>query len=331
MTSHHPEPCFRIYLGKSNWVNLSPKVTADLKAIYEQGVPTRYYLAPGLPIDILPNDVDCNSKTTELPSLMRADLCYEEGSPPSTASGSERQGAAQQTLSRFIKAELESQGIVDAFPPTDSEQDLLPHVFDLAPHRHLGLVPIPPKSSKRINQQLTDSVQAARPSPWIESSPPTTHSNPDTPIKRKQPKKARRGRKAPVDNSSAKESPGKRIRQHPPAYYLRSHDDDLHPNSDFYYPQADKPSLPNEPLLDGGEGRSDFFSAADLMAHERWYPSSSMVVRHPPAKHEPTWELYGLQPQPQQQQEFDMFSSSSPFTQPLMPQLDIPSHRYYPE
>ncbi|KAI8084901.1 uncharacterized protein BX664DRAFT_316422 [Halteromyces radiatus] len=154
------EPCFRIYLGKSNWVNLNSKITADLITIFEKGVPARYTLAPGLQIDILPNDVDCNSKTTEVPNLMRADLCYDiddnkQDNPSSSITPpmktfAERQEAVQQALSRFIKNELESQGIIDAFPPTDRDAPL-PHVSTLATHRHLGLVAAPPKFNKRTS------------------------------------------------------------------------------------------------------------------------------------------------------------------------------------
>ncbi|ORZ17337.1 hypothetical protein BCR42DRAFT_437396 [Absidia repens] len=203
-TSNQHEPCFRIYLGKSNWVNLNPQATSDLKAIYQKGKPTRYKLAPGLFIDILPRDVDCNSKTTELPRLMRADLCYDDDDEgniaaqikaknatnqdatamsSSSSTLAERQEAVQQNLSRFIKAELEKQGIVDAFPPIDPGQELLPQVSTLAPHRHLGLVPAPHKSKKRtLQRQKQQPSVERRPSPSVPSSQSPSLASSSSPL-----------------------------------------------------------------------------------------------------------------------------------------------------
>ncbi|KAI8075233.1 hypothetical protein BC940DRAFT_287803 [Gongronella butleri] len=73
---------FRIYIGNSNWVTLGEQASADLQAIWARGQPVRYALAPGVYLDILPHDVDCNSKTTDLPCLMRADLCYDVPDDP---------------------------------------------------------------------------------------------------------------------------------------------------------------------------------------------------------------------------------------------------------
>ncbi|KAI8377856.1 uncharacterized protein BYT42DRAFT_546481 [Radiomyces spectabilis] len=134
--------------SNGNWVNLSPEATRDLLQIYETGVATRYQLTAGLCIDILPNDVDCNSKNTDLPRLMRADLCYTDG-----------EHQTHQQLSSFVKDLLESQGIMDAFPPV-KPGDALPKITDLEPHRHLSLVPTPLNSARRTVRKPKEETVA---------------------------------------------------------------------------------------------------------------------------------------------------------------------------
>ncbi|KAI8344557.1 hypothetical protein BC941DRAFT_508098 [Chlamydoabsidia padenii] len=349
MTSNHHAPCFRLYLGKGNWMNLGSKITADLKAIYEQGVPTRYNLAPGLAIDILPNDVDCNSKTTELPNLMRADLCYDQGDD-STSNDAGRQEATLQNLSRFVKSALENQGIVDAFPHTDAGQPL-PHVYDLAPHRHLNLVPTQPKTSKRINH-----------------SDVLNHPSPDH--TRRKPKKGTRRNRRPtkehgtppsdttppsVDTSPKKATTlGKRTR-HPSAYHLRSNpateltlDHSPSPSMmSHYQPKTGPDTLHSFDGDEDDEERTDFFPVADFMNNNRqqlWNRDTGppalfrQQLKQHDSKSESTptgWELYGFnhqhQPQQHHQQDFDIYSSStysssSHFQPPSM----VMSHLYVP-
>ncbi|ORX50862.1 hypothetical protein DM01DRAFT_1408858 [Hesseltinella vesiculosa] len=175
------QPRFRIYLGNSNWVTLDDNTTADLLAISERGTPTRYKLAPGVFLDILPHDVDCNSKTTDLARLMRADLCYdvddlEAQSTTSSAASSHSKASVdpklpvQQALSRYIKQELEKQGIIDAFPPTSHPDNPLPPVTSLLPHRHLALVPTPTKLKRPTASHLTLRQTSHTTSPSIASS-----------------------------------------------------------------------------------------------------------------------------------------------------------------
>ncbi|KAI7876902.1 hypothetical protein K492DRAFT_198162 [Lichtheimia hyalospora FSU 10163] len=133
---------FRLYIGNSNWVTLSQKTTDDLNAIFQKGEATRYEISPGLYFDILPNDVDCNSKNTDLCRLMRADLSYEQ--QQSDDSEEDQECVQQQLLSSYVKKLLESQGTMDAFPPIKKADEPLPRVLDLPTHRHLSLVPTPP-------------------------------------------------------------------------------------------------------------------------------------------------------------------------------------------
>lgn len=134
----HNTRLFRLYIGNSNWVTLPQKTTDDLNAIFQKGEATRYEISPGLYFDILPNDVDCNSKNTDLCRLMRADLSYEPNDDE------DQECVQQQLLSSFVKKLLESQGTMDAFPPTKKMDEPLPRVLDLPTHRHLSLVPTPP-------------------------------------------------------------------------------------------------------------------------------------------------------------------------------------------
>lgn len=132
---------YRLYIGNSNWVTLPQKTTDDLNAIFQKGEATRYEISPGLYFDILPNDVDCNSKNTDLCRLMRADLSYEQQQKDDDE---DQECVQQQLLSSFVKKLLESQGTMDAFPPTKKTDEPLPRVLDLPTHRHLSLVPTPP-------------------------------------------------------------------------------------------------------------------------------------------------------------------------------------------
>ncbi|KAG1471265.1 hypothetical protein G6F56_002226 [Rhizopus delemar] len=121
---------YRLYAGHGNWINLGLDTTNELLDIFSKGVPTRYQLAPGLLIDIIPHDVDCNSKNIDMLGLMRADLVYE----------SKEENTVQQSMSNYIHSLLDEQGIIDAFPPVKSNENL-PVITSLPSHRHLSLVP----------------------------------------------------------------------------------------------------------------------------------------------------------------------------------------------
>ncbi|KAI9483800.1 MAG: hypothetical protein EXX96DRAFT_632475 [Benjaminiella poitrasii] len=123
--------CYRLYAGHGNWINLTEQTTQDLLQVFQRGEPCRYTLAAGLYIDIIPNDVDCNSKNIDMVGLMRADLVYEPQS-------SEHE--VQQQMSHYVRSLLDDQGIIDAFPPLRQGEDL-PIVTSLPTHRHLSLVP----------------------------------------------------------------------------------------------------------------------------------------------------------------------------------------------
>ncbi|KAI7860875.1 hypothetical protein BDC45DRAFT_529493 [Circinella umbellata] len=148
---------FRLYIGNGNWVNLTREVTEDLYDVYKKGKATRYELAPGLLLDIIPNDVDCNSKNTDLACLMRVDLCYENDSGEINS-----EEDTQQRMSKYIKNQLEKQGIIDAFPPTKRSDDKLPRVTSLPTHRHLSMVPTPPTSVNRRNTSTTTNTTPSR-------------------------------------------------------------------------------------------------------------------------------------------------------------------------
>ncbi|KAI9020242.1 hypothetical protein CLU79DRAFT_836287 [Phycomyces nitens] len=160
--------CYRLYIGNGNWINLGQDTTRELLAIYEKGVATRFELIPGLAIDILPNDVDCNSKNTDLPMLMRADLVSVD--PDSTSSPGKK-------FSSYIKDLLEKQGIVDVFPPVRLGEDL-PLVTSLPSHRHLSMVPAPIGMSRRSNRSSASKDGLAkyiRRSPAVLSSASSTN------------------------------------------------------------------------------------------------------------------------------------------------------------
>ncbi|KAG2215108.1 hypothetical protein INT46_002940 [Mucor plumbeus] len=171
--------CYRLYAGHGNWINLNAKTTQDLLRIFEKGEPCRYQLASGLFIDIIPNDVDCNSKNIDMVGLMRADLVYEPQM---------MENHVQQLMSHYIRSLLDEQGIIDAFPPLRQGENL-PIITSIPTHRHLSLVPSVvgtvrrgPKSSNTNQQRkgssslslvtLTDDDHLA-----ISSSSSTTHDS----------------------------------------------------------------------------------------------------------------------------------------------------------
>ncbi|CAO3621587.1 unnamed protein product [Mucor fragilis] len=130
-SSFSNKSCYRLYAGHGNWINLNAKTTQDLLRIFAKGEPCRYQLAAGLFIDIIPNDVDCNSKNIDMVGLMRADLVYEPQM---------MENHVQQLMSHYIRSLLDEQGIIDAFPPLRQGEDL-PIITSLPTHRHLSLVP----------------------------------------------------------------------------------------------------------------------------------------------------------------------------------------------
>lgn len=123
--------CYRLYAGHGNWINLDSKTTQELLNIFQKGVPCRYQLSAGLFIDIIPHDVDCNTKNIDMFGLMRADLVYETQVVETHV---------QQLMSHYIRSLLDDQGIIDAFPPLRSGEDL-PIITSVPTHRHLSLVP----------------------------------------------------------------------------------------------------------------------------------------------------------------------------------------------
>ncbi|KAI9274693.1 hypothetical protein BDA99DRAFT_533310 [Phascolomyces articulosus] len=210
---------FRLYIGNGNWVNLTREVTEELREIYEKGKATRYELSPGLFFDILPNDVDCNSKNTDLAYLMRVDLCYNQESNDNNGGGSNSEEETQQRLSKYIKNQLEQQGIIDAFPPTKKSDDKLPRVTALPSHRHLSMVPTPPTSvsrrganttsahttiiastssssiSSRNNNNKEDDLAVARTSSSSTQSPVSSNSKKTTSNKKRKVKRRSSGGK----------------------------------------------------------------------------------------------------------------------------------------
>ncbi|GAA5803860.1 hypothetical protein HPULCUR_009345 [Helicostylum pulchrum] len=165
--------CYRLYAGHGNWINLSSKTTQDLLQIFEDGIPCRYKLSEGIFIDIIPHDVDCNSKNIDMFGLMRADLVYE------TQLAENR---VQQLMSHYTRNLLDDQGIIDAFPPLRSGEDL-PIITSVPTHRHLSLVPSVvgavrrgPKPATLYKQALTveDTVMLSSSASSSSSSPTTT-------------------------------------------------------------------------------------------------------------------------------------------------------------
>jgi hypothetical protein len=160
--------CYRLYAGNGNWITLSTKTTQDLLEIFEQGVSCRYPLSDQLFIDIIPHDVDCNSKNIDMLGLMRADLVYEP-----LESGPE----VQQNMSLYVHSLLNEQGIIDAFPPLRSDGEL-PSIDSLPTHRHLSLVPSSVNSTKRRVRQpegmkpTTSLSSSASESPTLEPIQP---------------------------------------------------------------------------------------------------------------------------------------------------------------
>lgn len=131
VTHSNNKSCYRLYAGHGNWINLDSKTTQELLDIFQKGAPCRYQLSAGLFIDIIPHDVDCNSKNIDMFGLMRADLVYESQAV---------ENHVQQLMSHYIRSLLDDQGIIDAFPPLRSGEDL-PIITSVPAHRHLSLVP----------------------------------------------------------------------------------------------------------------------------------------------------------------------------------------------
>lgn len=178
--------CYRLYAGHGNWINLSAKTTQDLLQIFREGIPCRYPLSAGLAIDIIPNDVDCNSKNINMFGLMRADLVYENQSD---------ENHVQQLMSHYIRSLLDEQGIIDAFPPPRAGEDL-PIVTSIPTHRHLSLVPSVlgavrrgPKPSSYKKQSATttttnSSSSSAAPGSLVSSVSSSSASSPSRGCKR---------------------------------------------------------------------------------------------------------------------------------------------------
>jgi hypothetical protein len=212
--------CYRLYAGHGNWINLSAKTTQDLLQIFQKGDPCRYQLATGLFIDIIPNDVDCNSKNIDMLGLMRADLVYESQTMESHV---------QQLMAHYVRTLLDEQGIIDAFPPLRQGEDL-PIITSIPTHRHLSLVPSAagtvrrgPKSSNPNNNSIYRSSNGnsikrmSRPSSLIgigeeefdplfsSSSSSTTTTRGSSPIAKKKtgPTTRRTSKRARQSNSYA--------------------------------------------------------------------------------------------------------------------------------
>ena len=194
---------FRLYIGNGNWVNLTREVTDELYEVYQKGKATRYELAPGLLLDIIPNDVDCNSKNTDLACLMRVDLCYDNDNCENNS-----EEDTQQRMSKYIKDQLEKQGIIDAFPPTKKSDNKLPQATSLPTHRHLSMVPTPPtsvnrrsvptaanNSSSRTSSKSNHDVLQASSSTASDNLSPASVSNKNrTTVNKKQRKTNKRRR-----------------------------------------------------------------------------------------------------------------------------------------
>ncbi|GAN05675.1 hypothetical protein MAM1_0098c05149 [Mucor ambiguus] len=149
-SSFSNKSCYRLYAGHGNWINLNAKTTQDLLNIFSKGEPCRYQLATGLFIDIIPNDVDCNSRNIDMVGLMRADLVYEPQM---------MENHVQQLMSHYIRSLLDEQGIIDAFPPLRQGEDL-PIITSLPTHRHLSLVPSVVGTVRRGPKSTTSSGAA---------------------------------------------------------------------------------------------------------------------------------------------------------------------------
>ncbi|KAK4518651.1 60S ribosomal protein L11 [Mucor velutinosus] len=167
-SSFSNKSCYRLYAGHGNWINLNAKTTQDLLKIFVKGEPCRYQLAAGLFIDIIPNDVDCNSKNIDMVGLMRADLVYEPQM---------MENHVQQLMSHYIRSLLDGQGIIDAFPPLRQGEDL-PIVTSLPTHRHLSLVPSVVGTVRR-GPKSTASSGAAQQRKVVSSSSSSSVSMPD--------------------------------------------------------------------------------------------------------------------------------------------------------
>ncbi|KAI8079576.1 uncharacterized protein B0P05DRAFT_571499 [Gilbertella persicaria] len=164
--------CYRLYAGHGNWINLGAKTTQDLLQIFGKGEPCRYQLAPGLSIDIIPHDVDCNSKNIDMVGLMRADLVYEPHL---------MEGHVQQLMSHYVRNLLEKQNIVDVFPPTRPSENL-PIITSIPTHRHLSLVPMVMGAARRGPKAYQPAYARTTPSTSSASSTAFTQEGNHTPI-----------------------------------------------------------------------------------------------------------------------------------------------------
>lgn len=167
-SSFSNKSCYRLYAGHGNWINLNAKTTQDLLKIFAKGEPCRYQLAAGLFIDIIPNDVDCNSKNIDMVGLMRADLVYEPQM---------MENHVQQLMSHYIRSLLDEQGIIDAFPPLRQGEDL-PIITSLPTHRHLSLVPSVVGTVRRGPKLSTSAAQQRKAVSSSSSSVTMTDDDP---------------------------------------------------------------------------------------------------------------------------------------------------------
>ncbi|KAL9545605.1 hypothetical protein MBANPS3_007073 [Mucor bainieri] len=168
VSSFSNKSCYRLYAGHGNWINLNAKTTQDLLNIFAKGEPCRYQLAAGLFIDIIPNDVDCNSRNIAMVGLMRADLVYEPQM---------MENHVQQLMSHYVRSLLDDQGIIDAFPPLRQGEDL-PIITSLPTHRHLSLVPSVVGAVRR-GPKSTTSSNAAQQRKMVSTSSSSSVTMPD--------------------------------------------------------------------------------------------------------------------------------------------------------
>ncbi|KAG1137082.1 hypothetical protein G6F37_009895 [Rhizopus arrhizus] len=150
-----------LYIGHGNCINLSVKTTRDLLNILKSGVLTRYQLAPGLFIDIIPHNVDLNSRNIDMQVLMRADLVYE----------STEENAVQKITTEFVRDSLNKQGITDLFPPIEYDEESLA-ITSLPTHKHLSLVPSLASTVRRGPKSIQNYQFASSPKDAIVSNQP---------------------------------------------------------------------------------------------------------------------------------------------------------------
>lgn len=150
-----------LYTAYGNWINLSVKTTSDLLDIFKSGAPTRHQLAPGLFIDIIPQNVDLNSGNIDIQGLMHADLVYE----------STEENAVQKIMTEFARDSLNKQGITDLFPPIEYDEESLV-ITSLPTHKHLSLVPSLASTVRRGPKSIQNYQFASSPKDAIVSNQP---------------------------------------------------------------------------------------------------------------------------------------------------------------